>query len=58
MCGSPDQSPSPDVLVPREWAERTYNVRCWWPMPVGGHFAVAEQPVPMARNTAAFFAGL
>ena len=47
-----------DGAPPREWAERTYDVRCWWPMPVGGHFAAAEQPVPLARNTAAFFAGL
>jgi pimeloyl-ACP methyl ester carboxylesterase len=47
-----------DGAPPREWAERIYDVRCWWPMSEGGHFAATEQPVPLARNTAAFFAGL
>src|SRR5213082_839436 len=43
---------------PREWAERVYNVRRWTPMPRGGHFAAAEEPELLARDIAAFFAGL
>ena len=43
---------------PREWAERLYNVRRWTPMPRGGHFAAAEEPGLLARDIAAFFAGL
>jgi pimeloyl-ACP methyl ester carboxylesterase len=44
--------------APREWAERVYNVRRWTPMPRGGHFAAAEEPELLARDIAAFFAGL
>jgi pimeloyl-ACP methyl ester carboxylesterase len=43
---------------PREWAERLYKVRRWTPMPRGGHFAPAEEPELLARDIAAFFAGL
>src|SRR5213596_595576 len=43
---------------PREWAERLYNVRRWTPMPRGGHFAPTEEPELLARDIAAFFAGL
>src|SRR6266446_1758245 len=43
---------------PREWAERLYNVCRWTPMPRGGHFAPAEEPELLARDIAAFFAGL
>ncbi len=43
---------------PREWAERLYNVRRWTPMPRGGHFAPVEEPELLARDIAAFFAGL
>ena len=43
---------------PREWAERLYNVRRWTPMPSGGHFAPVEEPELLARDIAAFFAGL
>ena len=43
---------------PREWAERLYNVRRWTPMPRGGHFAPAEEAELLARDIAAFFAGL
>jgi pimeloyl-ACP methyl ester carboxylesterase len=44
--------------APREWAERLYNVCRWTPMPRGGHFAAAEEPELLARDIAAFFAGL
>jgi pimeloyl-ACP methyl ester carboxylesterase len=43
---------------PREWAERLYNVTQWTSMPRGGHFAPAEEPELLARDIAAFFAGL
>jgi pimeloyl-ACP methyl ester carboxylesterase len=43
---------------PREWAERLYNVRRWTPMPRGGHFAAVEEPELLARDIAAFFAGV
>ncbi len=43
---------------PREWAERLYDVRRWTPMPRGGHFAPVEEPELLARDIAAFFAGL
>ena len=29
---------------PREWAERSYDVRQWSVMPSGGHFAALEEP--------------
>jgi pimeloyl-ACP methyl ester carboxylesterase len=43
---------------PRDWAERLYNVRRWTLMPRGGHFAPVEEPELLARDIAAFFAGL
>jgi pimeloyl-ACP methyl ester carboxylesterase len=43
---------------PREWVERLYDVRRWTSMPSGGHFAAAEEPELLARDIAAFFAGL
>jgi pimeloyl-ACP methyl ester carboxylesterase len=46
----------PEGEPPREWAERLYDVRRWTPMPVGGHFAPAEEPERLARDIAAFFA--
>jgi pimeloyl-ACP methyl ester carboxylesterase len=48
----------PEGNVPREWAERTHNVRRWTVMPSGGHFAAAEEPDLLARDIAAFFAEL
>lgn len=43
---------------PREWYERLYDVRRWTRMPRGGHFAAVEEPELVARDIAAFFAGL
>ncbi len=48
----------PEGEPPREWAERLYSVRRWTPMQRGGHFAPAEEPEPLARDIAAFFATL
>jgi pimeloyl-ACP methyl ester carboxylesterase len=43
---------------PREWAERSYNVHRWTPMPRGGHFPAAEEPDLLAHDLRAFFAPL
>ena len=48
----------PEGDPPREWFERLYAVRRFTPMPSGGHFAAAEEPGLLARDIAAFFAGL
>lgn len=42
--------------MPREWAERLYDVRRWTTMPRGGHFAAAEEPELVAADIASFFA--
>jgi hypothetical protein len=31
-----------DLIVPRKYAERSYDVRRWADMPRGGHFAALE----------------
>ena len=41
-------------VLPREWAERTYNVQRFTDMPRGGHFAAAEAPDLLAADIAAF----
>jgi pimeloyl-ACP methyl ester carboxylesterase len=33
-----------ELIVPREWAERSYNIVRWTPMPSGGHFPALEEP--------------
>jgi pimeloyl-ACP methyl ester carboxylesterase len=48
----------PEGEPPREWVERLYDVRRWTLMPRGGHFAPAEEPDAVARDIAAFFAGI
>jgi pimeloyl-ACP methyl ester carboxylesterase len=45
----------PEGDLPREWAERLYNIRRWTVMPSGGHFAPAEEPELVARDIATFF---
>ena len=40
---------------PREWAERSYNVRRWTEMPRGGHFAALEEPELLAVDIRDFF---
>jgi pimeloyl-ACP methyl ester carboxylesterase len=42
-------------VLPREWAERSYNVDRFTDMPRGGHFAAAEAPDLLAADIAAFF---
>jgi pimeloyl-ACP methyl ester carboxylesterase len=41
--------------MPREWAERLYDVVRWTEMPRGGHFAAAEEPKLVAEDIAGFF---
>jgi pimeloyl-ACP methyl ester carboxylesterase len=41
--------------LPREWAERAYNVTRFTDMPRGGHFAAVEEPELLAADIAAFF---
>jgi pimeloyl-ACP methyl ester carboxylesterase len=40
---------------PREWAERSYDVRRWQEMPRGGHFAAFEEPGLLAHEVREFF---
>ena len=40
---------------PREWGERSYDVRRWTEMPRGGHFAALEEPQLLAGEIRAFF---
>ena len=40
---------------PREWAERSYDVRRWEQMPRGGHFAALEEPGLLAHEVREFF---
>jgi pimeloyl-ACP methyl ester carboxylesterase len=49
---------APEGDMPREWAERLYDVRRWTPMPRGGHFPAAEEPELLAADIAAFFTEL
>lgn len=43
---------------PRSWAERTYRVTRWTPMPRGGHFPAHEEPELLAADVTAFFRAL
>jgi pimeloyl-ACP methyl ester carboxylesterase len=40
---------------PREWGERSYDVRRWTEMTSGGHFAALEEPQFLAEEVRAFF---
>ena len=40
---------------PREWGERSYDVRRWAEMASGGHFAALEEPQLLAEEVRAFF---
>jgi pimeloyl-ACP methyl ester carboxylesterase len=41
--------------APREWAERTYDVRRYTLLPRGGHFAAMEEPELLAEDLRSFF---
>ena len=47
--------PQEIATPPREWAERSYNVRRWTEMPSGGHFAALEEPELLAHEIREFF---
>jgi pimeloyl-ACP methyl ester carboxylesterase len=44
-----------DLVVPRSWAERAYNIVHWTDMPRGGHFPAQEEPVLLVKDIIAFF---
>ncbi len=44
--------------APREWAERTYDVRRWTELSRGGHFLALEEPELLASELRAFFRDL
>lgn len=46
------------VPAPREWAERSFNVKRWTIMPRGGHFPEWEVPHVVANDIRRFFAEL
>jgi pimeloyl-ACP methyl ester carboxylesterase len=46
-----------DLLVPREFAERCYNIQHWTEMPAGGHFPALEEPGLLVTDLRAFFRG-
>lgn len=43
-----------DLIVPREFAERSYNIRHWTNPPRGGHFAAIEEPDLLVQDIRAF----
>lgn len=44
-----------DLIVPRAWAERTYNICRWTDMPAGGHFPAMEEPELLVADIRAAF---
>jgi pimeloyl-ACP methyl ester carboxylesterase len=44
-----------DLLVPREWAERCYNIKRWTDLPRGGHFPALEEPELLVDDLRDFF---
>jgi pimeloyl-ACP methyl ester carboxylesterase len=50
--------PEDNVLMPRRWAERYYNLQRWTVMPSGGHFASMEEPERLVADIRAFFRAL
>src|SRR5688572_6379048 len=41
--------------LPREWAERFFNVQRWTILPHGGHFTALEEPKALAKELIEFF---
>ncbi len=44
-----------ELRVPREWAERSYNIRRWTEPPRGGHFPALEEPELLVEDLREFF---
>jgi pimeloyl-ACP methyl ester carboxylesterase len=47
-----------DLVVPRAYVERSFDVRRWTDMPRGGHFAALEEPELFVDDVRAFFRDL
>lgn len=47
-----------DLVVPRSWAERCYDLRHWTDMPRGGHFAALEEPELLVADLRTYFRGV
>jgi pimeloyl-ACP methyl ester carboxylesterase len=47
-----------DLIVPRTFAERCYNLTHWTDMPRGGHFAAIEEPALLVDDIRAHFRAL
>lgn len=47
--------PGEVTKVPRDWAERRYNITHWADLPRGGHFAAMEVPELFVEDVRAFF---
>lgn len=47
--------PEENILMPKRWAERYYNLEQWEVMSSGGHFAPMEEPVAMVDGLRRFF---
>ncbi|MGW0505077.1 epoxide hydrolase family protein [Micromonospora sp. NPDC003241] len=43
------------VRPPQSWAQRSYHLTRYTPMPRGGHFAAHEEPALLANDITAFF---
>ena len=46
------------IMMPRQWAERYYNLQRWTVMKSGGHFAPMEEPAALADDIRSYFASL
>jgi pimeloyl-ACP methyl ester carboxylesterase len=54
-CGRSQRAKKDLSSLPREFAERFFQVARWTEMPRGGHFAAMEQPELLAEDIRAFF---
>lgn len=43
------------ALMPKNWAEKYYNLQSWNVMPSGGHFASMEEPEMLVEDIRSFF---
>jgi pimeloyl-ACP methyl ester carboxylesterase len=47
--------PKENLKMPRQWANRYYNLQRWSKMPSGGHFAPMEEPEALVADIRSFF---
>jgi pimeloyl-ACP methyl ester carboxylesterase len=47
-----------DLLPPKDFADKYFNIQQWTEMPKGGHFAAMEQPALLAEDIRKFVSGL